>query len=68
MKLKELIPIIHDDCVMNIYRNDKEVYAETKFEYNPYTIEANRNKFIDDCDVDYIIGEDLDEIIIELRS
>ena len=31
MKLKELIPIIHDDCVMNIYRNDKEVYAETKF-------------------------------------
>ena len=68
MKLKELVPIIHDDCIMNIYRNDKEVYAETKFEYKPYTIEANRNKFIDDCDVDYIIGEDLDEIIIELRS
>lgn len=66
MKLKELVPIIHDDCVMHIYRNDKRVYAETKLRYKPYTIEANRNKFIDDCEVDYILGEDLDEIIIEL--
>ena len=66
MKLKELVPIIHDDCVMYIYRNDKRVYAETKLKYKPYTIEANRNKFIDDCEVDYITGEDLDEIIIEL--
>lgn len=67
MKLKELVPIIHDDCEMHIYRNDKRLYSDTKHHYKPYTIEIkNGREWLDDCEVDYILGEDLDEIIIEL--
>ena len=73
MKLKELIPIIADDCYMSIYYNGKRFYAERALEYKPYTITTKfmGNKYIDDLTVDFITGDEFDgdgEILIELRQ
>mgnify|MGYP003289139943 CR=1 FL=1 len=71
MKLKELIPVIHDDCVMSIHYHGERVYFETKSKYKPYTITTRfmGNKYIDDLKIDLITGADFygdDEILIDL--
>ena len=67
MKLKELIPIIADDTDIAIYRNDKKIWFENVRKFKPYTIEIqNGRAWLDDCEVDYIVPSDLDELVIEL--
>ena len=71
MKLKELIPILEDDCYVDIYYNHKRYYAERVYDYKPYTIPTKfmGNRYIDDLTVDFITGDEFDgneEIIINL--
>lgn len=67
MKLKELIPVIHDDTTISVYKNNKKVFWDTKLKYKPHSVEVdNGKKWLDDCEVDYLVAEDLDEVIIEL--
>lgn len=71
MKLKELIPIITDDCYIDIYYKDKRYYADRAYNYKPYTIPTKfmGNKYIDDIEIDLITGSEIDgddEIIINL--
>ena len=67
MKLKELIPIIADDTDITIYRKDKKIWSENIKKFRPYTIEIqNGRAWLDDCEVDYIVPDGLDELVIEL--
>lgn len=67
MKLKELIPIIVDDTDITIERKDKVVWKENVMKFKPYSIEIqNGRKWLDDCEVDFIVPDDLDELIIVL--
>ena len=67
MKLKELIPIIAEDTDIAIYRNGKGIWFENVRKFKPYTIEIqNGRAWLDDCEVDYIVPDNLDELVIEL--
>ena len=68
MKFKDLISVIHDDTTISVYKNNKRVFFwDTKLKYKPHSVEVdNGRKWLDDCEVDYLVAEDLDEIIIEL--
>ena len=67
MKLKELIPIIADDTDITIERNNKIVFDENVRKFKPHSIEIqNGRAWLDDCEVDFIVPDDLDELMIYL--
>ena len=67
MKLKELIPIIADDTDIIIERRDRVIWKGNVMKFKPHSIEIqNGRAWLDDCEIDFIVPEDLDELVILL--
>lgn len=68
MTLDELLKVVADDTLISIYDyRGKRVYYDTKLNWKSYSIEVQyRRTWLDDEQVDYIVPDDLDELVIHL--
>lgn len=68
MTLDELLKVVADDTLISIYDyRGERVYYDTKLNWKSYSIEVQyRRTWLDDEQVDYIVPDDLDELVIHL--